>query len=73
MLSSRKANNLINRIQTWQKKPNFGPILTNLAQIWVPKKFFVLTPLDVRHCCKLLLHTISRKTKESKLRKWQEN
>ena len=31
--------------------------------IWAPKKFLSVLPLlDVRHCCKLLLYTISKKT-----------
>ena len=53
--------------QTWEndKKPSFwpdfGPFGQNLAS----------PLLDVRHCCKLSLYIISRKTNESNLRKWQ--
>ena len=38
------------------------------------KKLFsqILSLLDVRHCCKLSQHTISRKTNEPNLRKWQK-
>ena len=39
-----------------------------------PKKLFsqILSLLDVRHCCKLSQHTISKKTNEPNLRKWQK-
>ena len=33
----------------------------------------ILPLLDIRHCCKLSLYAISRKTNESNLRKWQKN
>ena len=50
---------------TWEMAKNLvsGLILATLVQIW-PTKFFVwiLPLLDVRHCCKLLLHAISRKS-----------
>ena len=48
-------------------------ILAPSTQIWAPKFFFVdLTLLDVKHCCKLSLHAISRKTNEPNLRKRQK-
>ena len=39
-----------------------------------PKKFssWVLPLLYARHCCKLSLHAIARKTNEPNLRKWQK-
>ena len=55
--------------QTWEngKRPNFKPKFG-------PQKLFggILPLLDVRHCCKLSLYTISRKTNEPILRKWQK-
>ena len=49
----------------------FWPFLT---QIWSPIFFtWVLPLLDVIHCYKLSLYTISRKTYEPNLRKWQKN
>ena len=48
-------------------KPDFGPFL---PQFGPPKIFlWVLTLLDVTHCCKLLLYAISGKTNESNLKK----
>ena len=63
--------------KTWENKkkpsfrPNFDPFGPNLG----PKNFFswILPLLDVRHCCKLSLYAISRKTNEPNLRKWQKN
>ena len=50
------------------KKLIAGQILT---QILVPNFFFVgFILLDVRHCCKLSLYAISRKTNN---RKWRKN
>ena len=50
-----------------------GLILACLAQIWVQKFFFVVLPLlNASHCCKLLLHAISRKTNNPNSRKWQK-
>ena len=50
-----------------------GSILAPLAQIWAPKIFsWILPVLDVRHSCKLSLHTISGKTNEPNLRKWKK-
>ena len=47
-----------------------GPIL---AKTWAPKFFsWFLSVLDVRHCCKLSLYAISRKTNDPKLRKWRK-
>ena len=61
--------------QTWEndKKPSFktdfGPFGSNLG----PKIFsWILTLRHVRHCCKLSLYPISRKTNEPNLRKWQK-
>ena len=39
--------------------PNFGPFGPNLGRQFF---FLVLLLLDVRHCCKLSLYAISRKT-----------
>ena len=48
-----------------------GPILVRLFQIWARKSFlWVLIPLDARHCCKLWLCAISRKTNVPNSRKW---
>ena len=56
---------LMNQTRENNKKPSFwpdfGPFGQNLAS----------PLLDVRHCCKLSLYIISRKTNESNLRKWQ--
>ena len=51
-----------------------GPILAPLVQICALKFFFlwILPSLYVKHCCKLLLYSISRKTKEPNLRKWKK-
>ena len=47
-----------------------GPVL---AQIWAQRFFWWILPvLDVRHCCKVSLYAISRKTNEPSLRKWQK-
>ena len=55
-------------IQLWEndKNPSFAP---NLG----PPKFcsWVLHPLIVRQCSKLLPYAISRKANEPHLRKWQ--
>ena len=42
--------------------PNLGPYFFSL----------VLPLLEVRHCCKLSLYALSRKTIEPNLRKWQK-
>ena len=53
-----------------KKKTNFGP---DFGPNLVPKNlFWVLTLLDVRHCCKLSLCAISRKTSKPNLRKCQQ-
>ena len=44
----------------------FGPNLGRQIFLWV------LPPLDVRHCCKLSLYAISRKTNDTNLRKWRK-
>ena len=60
---SRKTNEP--NLRKWQKKQVPGLTLAPLAQIWTQKSFWWILPqLDVRHCCKLSLHTISRKTNE---------
>ena len=53
--------------------PILGPTLDDLTQIWAPKFFgWVLPPLVFRHCCKLSLCTIQRKTNKPNLTKWQK-
>ena len=60
--------------EKWQKNLVSGPILAPLDHIWVPNIFWWILPLlDVRHCCKLSLYAISRKTNKPKLRKWLKN
>ena len=62
--------------QTWENdkkpscQPNFDPFGQNLGS----KKFFwwILPLVDVRHCCKLSLYAISRKTNEPNLKKSQK-
>ena len=55
------------------KKHSFGLFLALLVQIWCPKNFlWVLLLLDIIRCCKLWLYTISTKTNELNLRKWQK-
>ena len=51
-----------------EKKHNFGPKFG-------PQKFssWVLPLLDVRHCRKLLLSSILRKTYDPTSSKWQKN
>ena len=44
----------------------FGPNLGPKNILWI------LPLLDVRHCCKLWLYSISKKTNEPNLRKWQK-
>ena len=62
--------------QTWDngKKPNFGPDFGRFKPDLDPKKVFswILPLLLVRHCCKLSLYAIWRKTNEPNLRKWQK-
>ena len=60
------------------KKLILGLILALLAQICPtptphPQFYlFILPLLDVRHCCKLSLCAISRKTNKPNMRKWQK-
>ena len=59
--------------QTWEnrKKTNSGP---NFGLNLGPKDFlWVLPLLGVRHCCKLSLYAISRKSNDPNSRKWQKN
>ena len=49
-----------------------GPILDPLVQIRVPFFSWILSLLDIRHCCKLSLYAISRKTNEANMRKWKK-
>ena len=62
-------------MRKWKKKkktnlgPDFGLFGPNLG---AKKMLLVLTPLNVRHCCKPLLYAISQKTNEQNLRKWQK-
>ena len=61
--------------QTWKngKKPSFYLILAPLVKFGHQKFSSWMLPLpDVRHCCKLSLYLISRKTNEPNLRKWQK-
>ena len=53
---------------------NFGPVFGPLwPKVALPKLFsWILSLLDVIHCCKLLLYAISKKTHEPNLRKWQK-
>ena len=63
--------------QTWEndKKSSFGPVLAPLRifrSTTLPPKFlfpWILPLLGVRHCCKLSLYAILRKSNESNLRK----
>ena len=54
------------------KKTNFGPNFDPFGPNLCPEKFFpsALSLLDGRHCCKLSLYAISRKTYDPNLRKW---
>ena len=66
---SRKTN----KLEKMGKKIVSGLILVPLGQIWAPKfLLWILTVLDVRHCCKLSFYAISRKTNEPNLRKQQK-
>ena len=49
-------------------------ILDTQDQIWAPKSFFskILLLLNVRHCCKLAMYAISKKTNKLNLRKQQK-
>ena len=63
---SRKTNEP--NMRKWQKSLVSGPIFAPLVKIWAPKFFLqILTILDIRHCYKLSLYTISRKTNEPTL------
>ena len=57
-----------------EKNPSFGPDFGLFWPKFGTQNFFswVLPLLDVRNCCKLSLHAISRKTNEPNLRKWQK-
>ena len=63
--------------QTWEygEKPNFWlgvlPVWSKLQ----PPNFlwWVLSLLDVKHCCKLSSYAISRKMYDPNWRKWQKN
>ena len=60
--------------QTWEngKKPSFSPNFGPFGQNMGPKFFllWILPLLDLKYCCKLSLHVVSRKTNEQNLRKW---
>ena len=65
--------NKLNKLEKMAKNLVLVPILTPLVQICTPKTFFVVSPLpDFKHCCKLWLYAISRKTNEQNLRKRQK-
>ena len=56
-----------------EKKTNLGPDFGLFGpNLGAKKILLVLTPLNVRHCCKPLLYAISQKTNEQNLRKWQK-
>ena len=56
------------------KKPVLGLILALSTEIWAQKYFsWILPVLDARHCCKLSLYAISRKTNDANLRKWKKS
>ena len=69
---SRKTNEP--NLRKWQKT-QFQAWFSPLWPKFGPKKIFswILLVLDVRHCCKLSLYAISRKTDERNLRKWKKN
>ena len=62
--------------QTWEndkKKLVLGPILSPLTQTWALKiSLWILSLLDVIHCCKLSLYAILRKTNQPNSIKWQK-
>ena len=61
--------------QSWEnsKKPNFGPTVTRLIQIWTPKRFLEgFTSTRCWHYSKLSSYAISRKTYDRNLIKWQK-
>ena len=60
---------------TWEngKKPNFGPNFGSFGPNLGLLFSWILLLLDIRHCCKLSLYAISRKTKDPNSRKWQKN
>ena len=68
---SRKTNEP--NFRKWKKKLILGSILARLAQI-IPLKnlSWVLSLLDLRHCCWVSLYVISRKINEPNLR-WQKS
>ena len=47
------------------EKPNFGP------NFGPPKSFLLSFTSHIKHCCKLSLYVMSRKTNELNLRKWK--
>ena len=52
------------------RKPSFGP---DFGLVWAPRFFsWILPLLDVRHCSKISLYAISRKTIAPNLRKCQK-
>ena len=68
---SRKTNEP--NLKRWQKNKFLAQFWPVLAQIWSPNFFsWVLSLLDVTHCCKWSLYVISRKTNEPDLRKCQK-
>ena len=65
---------LMNQTGKNGKTPSFEPYFGLFWPIFGPRNCFswVLPLLDVRHCCKLSLYVIARKTNEPNLRKWQK-
>ena len=59
--------------QTWDYDKKWAQFWTLWHKFGSRKVFsWILSLLDVRHCCKLLLYATSRKTNESNLTKWQK-
>ena len=59
-------------LRKWQKKTNFGPDFSPFGAKCDSKIFFFMSLplLEVKHCCRLSLYVIPRKTNEPNLRKW---
>ena len=64
---------LMNQTSENGEKSNFGPNFGSFGPNFAPKFFpWILPLLDVRHCCKLSLYAILRKTNDSNSQKWRE-
>ena len=72
ILCNLKANQCT-KLEKIAKNLILDQILTNLTQIWAPNfSSWILPLLVVRHCYKISLYVIARKTNEPNLRKWQK-